>query len=234
MEYALAVLIGYLFGCSNMAYYLSKFKKIDLGKAGSGNLGTSNTVTEVGLKAGLLVFFHDVFKAVIAILLAQLLFADVEFIGHVAGFACILGHIFPFYNKFKGGKGFATYVGVVYTLEPILALILTPIVIAIILFTDYIISGSFAVAIAFSIFLFAFGQWQAGILSVIVLIVMIFKHLGNFKRILNGTEKSVLEGLIKKKPKTDTTSGSSSQSLPTEPIENEDETAENSDTGVSN
>ncbi len=201
MEYAIAIIVGYLLGCSNMAFYISKLKKIDLRKKGSGNLGTSNTVTEVGLKAGLLVFFHDAFKAVIAVLLMKLIFPDTELCHYVAGFAAILGHIFPFYTKFKGGKGFATYVGATYTLHPLFALCITPVIIGIILFTDYIIAGTFGTAIAVSIFLFAIGKWEAGFLSLVVLLVMIFKHLDNFKRILKGTEKGVLAGLRgKKKP----------------------------------
>lgn len=199
MEYIIAIVLGYLLGCSNMAFYISKFKKIDLRKEGSGNLGTSNTVTEVGFKAGLLVFFHDVFKAVIAILLMKLIFPDAELSHYVAGFAAILGHIFPFYTKFKGGKGFATYVGVVYALHPIFALCITPVIIGIILFTDYIIAGTFGTAIAFSIYIFAVGNWEAGILSLVILLVIVFKHIDNFKRIFNGTEKGVMAGLRGKK-----------------------------------
>ena len=199
MEYILGIIIGYLFGCSNMAFYVSKIKKIDLTKEGSGNLGTSNTVTQVGLKAGLLVFFHDVFKAVIAILLMKLIYPDATLAHWVTGFAVVMGHIFPFYNKFKGGKGHAAYIGVIYALAPLYALCATPIVIALILLTDYIIVGSFATAIAITIYLFFTQQWVAGVLSLVLLTVMIFKHIENFKRIFNGTEKRVLASL-KKKP----------------------------------
>ena len=86
MEYILAVIIGYLFGCSSMALYVSKFKKIDLTKEGSGALTTSNTVTQVGFKIGLLVFFHDVFKAVFAILIMRLIYPDAIISHWLAGF----------------------------------------------------------------------------------------------------------------------------------------------------
>lgn len=199
MEFFIAVLVGYFLGCSNMAFYISKLKKIDLRKKGSGNLGASNTVTEIGLKAGLLVFFHDAFKGVIPVLFMRLLFPNVELCHYVAGFAAILGHIFPFYTKFKGGKGFATYVGVTYALHPIFALCITPVIIAIILFTDYIIAGTFGTAIAVSAYIFIIGDHYAGLCSLIILAVMVFKHIDNFKRILKGTEKGVLEGLRGKK-----------------------------------
>jgi glycerol-3-phosphate acyltransferase PlsY len=201
MEYILGIIIGYLLGCSNMAFYVSKFKKIDLRKEGSGNLGTSNTVTEIGLKAGLLVFFHDAFKAVIAILLMKLLYPNAQLAHYVTGVAVIIGHIFPFYTKFKGGKGFASYIGMIYTLHPIFALCATPIVIGLILFTDYMVVGTFSVAIGFMAFLFIIGKWEAGLLSLVVFALMFIKHIENFKRIIAGTEKGVMEGLTKKKSK---------------------------------
>lgn len=200
MEYVLAIVIGYLFGCSNMAFYVSKFKKINLNKEGTGALTTSNTVTQVGWKAGLLVFFHDVFKAVFAILLMKLLFPDVTLAHWLTGFSAVLGHIFPFYNKFKGGKGHATYVGVIYTMAPLYALSMTPVVIAVILLTNYIIFGSFTTSLAITVYLFCTSQWLAGIFSLIVLAVIFLKHIENIKRIIKGTEKKVLTAFKKKKP----------------------------------
>jgi glycerol-3-phosphate acyltransferase PlsY len=200
MEYILAVVIGYLFGCSSMALYVSKFKKVDLTKEGSGALTTSNTVTQVGFKIGLLVFFHDVFKAVFAILIMRLIYPDAIISHWLAGFCAVLGHIFPFYNKFKGGKGHASCVGVIYTMAPLYALIMTPVVIAVIFLTDYIALGGFATAIAITAYLFCTGQWIAGIFSLVVLAIIVLKHIENLKRIKNGTEKKVSTLYKKKKP----------------------------------
>ncbi len=199
MEYILAIVIGYLFGCSNMAFYVSKFKKINLNKEGTGALTTSNTVTRIGWKAGLLVFFHDVFKAVFAILLMKLLFPATTLAHWLTGFAVVLGHIFPFYNKFKGGKGHAAYVGVIYTMAPLYALCMTPVVIGVIFLTNYIIFGSLTTSIAITVYLFCTGQWLAGIFSLVVLGVIIFKHIENIKRITKGTEKKFLDAFKKKK-----------------------------------
>ena len=202
MEYLLAVVIGYLFGCSSMALYVSKFKKVDLTKEGSGALTTSNTVTQVGFKLGLLVFFHDVFKTVFAILIMRLIYPDATIAHWLAGFCTVLGHIFPFYNKFKGGKGHACCVGVIYTMAPLYALIMTPVVIAVILLTDYIVFGGFATASAITVYLFCTEQWLAGIFSLVLLAVIVLKHIENLKRIKNGTEKKV-SALYKKKKPTD-------------------------------
>ena len=117
MKYLIVIAFGYLLGCSSMAFYLAKLKKADLKNNGSGNLGASNATVLLGWKAGILVAVHDVGKSLLAVLLAQWLFADVPHIGAVAGIASVLGHIFPFYLKFKGGKGFASYLGMTMALN---------------------------------------------------------------------------------------------------------------------
>jgi glycerol-3-phosphate acyltransferase PlsY len=181
-----------------MAFYISKFKKIDLNKAGTGALTTSNTVTQVGWKAGLLVFFHDAFKAVFAILLIKLIYPSETLVHWIAGFSAVLGHIFPFYNKFKGGKRHATYIGVIFTMAPLYALSITPIVIATILISNYIIFGSLTTTVAITAYLLFTKQWLAAILSLIPFAVIILKHLDNIKRIIKGTEKKFLTSFNKK------------------------------------
>ena len=111
MSYLLAILGGYLLGCSNMALYLSKIKKVDIRSGGSGNLGASNAVILMGWGAGVLTAVHDIGKAFLAVFLAKVFFPEMEHIGAVAGVSCVLGHIYPFYLKFRGGKGFASYLG---------------------------------------------------------------------------------------------------------------------------
>ena len=117
MGYLFAVFVGYLLGSSNMAFYLSKLKNIDLKKRGSGNLGTCNAWTELGWKWSVLVFLHDAGKAAIAVLLTAWLFPDYAYSQHVAGVCAVLGHIYPFYLKFKGGKGHAAYIGMGFALN---------------------------------------------------------------------------------------------------------------------
>ena len=105
MNYLLAVILGYLLGCSSMAYYIGKIQKTDIRTAGSGNLGASNTTVLFGWGAGVAVALHDIGKAILAVLAAKWLFPGLEYAGAAAGVACVLGHIFPFYLGFRGGKG---------------------------------------------------------------------------------------------------------------------------------
>ena len=107
----------------------------------------------------------------------------------MAGVSCILGHIFPFYLKFKGGKGFASYVGMTLALNWKFALVLILIIILVVLISDYIVSGTFSTMVLVPIYLGIINHSILifGILS-IASIVMIFKHKENVVRILNGTE----------------------------------------------
>ncbi len=148
MGYLFAVIGGYLFGCSSMAFYLSKLKHVDVSKEGSGNLGASNTTILLGWKAGILVAVHDILKAVVVVLLAQMLLPELPHIGAVAGVSCVLGHIFPFYLKFRGGKGFASYFGVALAIDWKFALILAVILVLITLITDYIVCSTITAAIS--------------------------------------------------------------------------------------
>ena len=125
MKYFPVILIGYLLGCSSMAYYIGRWKKQDVRKAGSGNLGASNTTAMLGWGAGVVVGAHDIAKAALAVFLTQLLLPELPFVGAAAGVACVMGHIFPFYLKFKGGKGTASFVGLTLALNLKLALAVT-------------------------------------------------------------------------------------------------------------
>ena len=148
MQYVIAAVLGYLLGCSNMAFYLAKIKKADLTKAGTGNLGASNATVLLGWKAGILVAVHDAGKALLAVLLAAWLFPGTENIGALAGIASVLGHIFPFYLKFRGGKGFASYIGMTIALNWKLALCVLAAVVLVTLITDYIVCGTVTTLVA--------------------------------------------------------------------------------------
>ena len=188
MRYVMAAALGYLLGCSNMAYYLAKWKKADLRSAGSGNLGASNATVLLGWKAGVLVAVHDVGKSLLAVLLAGWLFPSVENIGAVAGVASVLGHIFPFYLKFKGGKGFASYIGMTIALNWKLALCVLAAVVLVTIITDYIVCGTVTTIVAVPVYM---AITQGYLLALILLVgtaVILWKHRENFPRMLNGTE----------------------------------------------
>lgn len=189
MSYLFAALLGYLFGCSNMAYWLSRIKKVDIRKNGSGNLGASNATVLLGWGAGVLVAVHDIGKAVLAVVLAKLLFPEMEAIGAVAGVSAVLGHIFPFYLKFKGGKGLASFWGMILALNWKLALAMLLLGILITVVTDFISLAALSISVTAPV-----GIWllEGGVLIPLILCiataVMIVKHIENIQRIINHTE----------------------------------------------
>jgi glycerol-3-phosphate acyltransferase PlsY len=189
MGYFLVILLGYLMGCSSMAFYLGKLTKKDVGKNGSGNLGASNTVILLGWKAGVLVGVHDIVKAILSVLLAQWIFPDLDYAGAVAGVACILGHIFPFYLGFKGGKGLASYIGMTIALDIRVAVAVVLVLVIATLVTDFIVAGTMTtiliVPVAEAVLT---GSVILALLLCLPTAVMVFKHQDNFRRILAGTE----------------------------------------------
>lgn len=188
MGYAIVILAAYLLGCSNMAMYLAKLNKVDL-SGGSGNPGTSNATMLMGWRAGIIVGIHDIGKAVIAVILAELFFPTLPYVGAVAGVACVLGHIFPFFMKFRGGKGFASFVGMTLALNWKLALVILAVVVVVTLITDYLVVGTVTTVVSVPV---ALGiMTHSFILAMILCVataVILFKHRENYKRIYRGTE----------------------------------------------
>ena len=203
MGYLLAVLAAYLLGCSNMAYYVGKMNRVDLTKAGSGNLGASNTTALLGWGAGVAVGIHDIGKAALAVFLAQLLLPELPFVGAVAGVACVLGHIFPFYLKFKGGKGLASFIGMSLILNWKVALVAVALLVLVTVVTQYIALGTLTVSatVPVGIAITTHSLWVPLILAVATA-VMFCKHADNITRIRKGTEIKLLstvkgENLVK-------------------------------------
>jgi len=198
MGYVIAVCIGYLLGCSNMALYLSRRKNVDLKSGGSGNLGASNATAMLGWSAGVLVAIHDIGKSALAVYLAMKLFPQLEHVGAAAGIASVLGHIFPFYLKFRGGKGFASYFGMTLVLNWKLALIIFVAGILITVVSDYIVLATTTTVLSVPVYLgFSGHSLILGLILAIGSAVIIYKHRMNYVRIWNGTEiglRSVARG----------------------------------------
>jgi len=114
----IAILIGYAFGCIQSAYFFSKIVgKMDIREHGSGNAGASNITTIMGVKFGFIVGLVDVLKGIFAVLVVKWIYPDSPDLAYLSGIMAILGHIFPFYLKFRGGKGVATLVGMMFGLN---------------------------------------------------------------------------------------------------------------------
>ena len=189
MKYILVIALGYLLGCSNMAKYIAAMKKVDLSAGGSGNPGASNAVILMGWGAGVLVAIHDIGKAALAVILARLMFPGAPLIGAAAGVAAVLGHIYPFWMKFKGGKGFASYLGMTIALHWKFAIAVLLLVVVVTLITDYIVAATTTTIVFVPIGLGILTQ--SLILPLILLIaslVIAWKHKDNYVRMYNGTE----------------------------------------------
>lgn len=189
MHAILCFLIGYLIGTVNPAYIISRLKGFDIRDQGSGNAGASNATVMIGKAAGAVCAVLDIFKGFAAYKLGQYLFPTLLFAGILAGAGAILGHIFPFWMGFRGGKGLASLAGVALAYSWRLFLVLLVFELFFGLTTNYI---ALVTASAAAIFPVCYGFQThdiVGLLAMCVVAVVIeWKHMDNFKRIANGSE----------------------------------------------
>ena len=193
-EMLLSAAIGYGIGQLSPAALISKLKNKDLRENGTGNLGATNTILVFGKAYGIAVMIFDVLKAYIAIKIAKALFPKFVFAGLAAGCFSVIGHIFPAYLNFRGGKGVATFAGMMlaYDIRVLLGLLLVAIIIMVVTDTGYY--GPVSAMILFTAWLFlkvksisVFG----GVAAVGGLII--YKHKENFINAKEGKEIRVRE-----------------------------------------
>jgi len=203
------ILSSYIIGSIPTAVWVGKwFYGIDVRDYGSGNAGATNTIRVLGPKAGIPVFIIDVMKGFAAV---ELTYAcKSNFGGHneifaifkvALSFIVVLGHVFPIFAGFRGGKGIATSLGVVLSLFPYPALITTVIFLIVLLISHYVSLGSITAAIIFpfvNIFIFDATEWAYLIFSIVISAFVIVTHRKNIKRLIEGTETKFL--FKKKKP----------------------------------
>ena len=189
MEYAIAAIIGYLLGCINMAWLISKSKGIDIKSVGSNNAGASNVFISVGKPQGVAVGAFDILKGFCAAEFISLVFPENADAAVLAGAMAVIGHIYPFWMKFSGGKGLAPFMGLVLFVDWRIFLALGAVIIALTLATDFISIGTLAVITIMPVYaaIARFDLFQI-IIYVIPMIVMWYKHLINIKRIIKGKE----------------------------------------------
>lgn len=205
--YILVAIIAYLIGSVNFSVILSKkFAGFDVREKGSGNAGTTNMLRSVGKKAAAITLICDILKGVVAIGIAILLgyIPDMnkELLLQIAGVAVILGHTFPVFFGFKGGKGVATSLGVLLLSNWQIGLICLVFALVLMILTRMVSVGSCAAAILFPVLTLFINEHytvltegKSGnvyfIYSVILAIIVLFNHRENIKRLLNGTENKI-------------------------------------------
>lgn len=191
----LCLIIGYYFGLFQTGYLYGKILHgIDVRNYGSGNAGTTNTIRTLGKPAGYIVFLGDALKAVFAILLVRYVIfpgqPQTELLCLITGLGVVLGHCFPFYMDFKGGKGIATTSGVAFIMDYRIAIVFA-IVFAVIFFaTRYVSVGSLAITALFPFLLLIFfrGQFLMFAAGLIFTAIAWWRHRANIVRLMNGTE----------------------------------------------
>ncbi len=202
----LCLLIGYAFGLIQTAYIYGKSKGIDIREQGSGNAGTTNALRVFGRKAGLLVFAGDFFKCILAIVVAKLFFinnyADMKYLLYMYTAAgCILGHNYPFYIGFKGGKGIAATAGLIASLHPYLIPLGLLTFFGTLFITHYVSLGSLLVYAGLLIEVIVFGEmgvfegltrgqlYELYVLTFLLAVMAYWKHKDNIVRLFKGNER---------------------------------------------
>lgn len=196
----IAILIGYAFGCIQTAYILSKtIGKMDIREHGSGNAGASNITAIMGWKYGFIVGLVDILKGVFAVLVVKWIYPAHPDLAYLSGIMAIIGHIFPFFMKFRGGKGVATLVGMMFGLNWKLGIIFAFLVAVPALLTDYIVVGSFTSFVALPIVTYISGYPIVfTLVSVCLTILCFYLHRANIQRIINKEELKI-SAVMKKK-----------------------------------
>lgn len=199
-----SLLIGYIFGMFVSGFFLGKFKHVDLREKGSGNVGTTNTARVLGLKYGAITLLCDCLKPVLASLVVWLIFGR-AYAGHIrllilyASFGAVLGHDFPAFMKFKGGKGVATSVGLILLCFPQAFPISAVLFFSAVGITRYVSLGSILAAVGFGAQAIVMGYlgWlsypagnvgEAVVIAEIISVLVIILHRSNIARLKNGTE----------------------------------------------
>ncbi len=209
----ICILIGYVFGLFQTSYLYGKLHGIDIRKCGSGNAGTTNMLRTLGTKAGAITLLGDAFKCVLAVALVRLLFGgrypeQVALLAIYTAAGVILGHNFPFYMNFKGGKGIAATAGLILSMSPLMTLLGILTFGLTVALTHYVSLGSLLVYIGFLIELVALGQSgtfgmtqrylnEMYAVAVCLAALAFFMHRENIVRLLHGTERKTY--LFKKK-----------------------------------
>lgn len=200
IQYLLAILIGYLLGCVQSAYILGRLAgKIDIRDHGSGNAGASNITSTLGLGYGAIVGLVDILKGFFAVQVVGWIYPGNLELAYLAGLMAIIGHMFPFFMKFRGGKGVAALAGMMLGVDWKLGVIFVLLVAVPALLTDYIVSGSFTTFIALPIVTYLRElPFYLLVLSLVLTAVCFYLHRGNIKRILAKEELKISSVLFKK------------------------------------
>ncbi len=194
MKIFLVILISYLLGNFQTSYLLGKiFMKTDIREFGSGNAGTTNALRVYGVKFAIATLILDAVKGAIAVMIGRYFLGEIG--GYIAGVSVVLGHDWPVFLKFKGGKGIATTIGVGLTISPLAAFICIVIGLSIIAKTRYVSLGTMSAIVIWPIISYIMMlisrqtvDYKFLIFTSILALIAIYKHKDNIKRLSKGEE----------------------------------------------
>ncbi|WP_419742026.1 glycerol-3-phosphate 1-O-acyltransferase PlsY [Paraclostridium dentum] len=198
INYLIIILVSYFIGSISTSYIIAKrMMGVDIRTQGSGNAGSTNVLRTLGKKAGILTFVGDLLKGVIAVLIAKVIatiaHTDVATASYIAVVFVVIGHNWPIYLGFRGGKGVATSLGAMIAVNPVIALSCFAFFILIVYVTKYVSLGSVLGICTSPIIMFFIGNYKGLAVTLFLSASVIFKHRENIKRLLNGTERKIGE-----------------------------------------
>ena len=190
MEYVIVIVLFYLIGSISPALIIGKLVgDIDIRDVNSMNAGASNVTITFGLKYGAPVAILDILKSLVPILALRYFYPDNDLMWFTGGISAVIGHIFPFYMGFRGGKGTSTFIGVLLATNPVLGLILGIGLIIVTIVTDYIAIGTLFLILLAPLMLYVFDYHIGAVIWVVAYSILSFyKHFGNFVRIYHKQE----------------------------------------------
>lgn len=187
MSEAIAVALAYLLGSLPSGYLAGRMRGVDIRRVGSRNVGATNVFRTLGKGIGIAVMAIDIAKGVAAVLIARALAGDPWTL--VAAGAAIVGHVYPLWLRFRGGKGVAVGAGAVIGLVPLVAIILIPVWALVVATTRYVSLASILVAVAFAPVAWGVGaSWPTLVFATLTSLAVLWRHRGNVVRLLSGTE----------------------------------------------
>lgn len=194
MKYLWCILIGYLLGSISFATIFSKIKKVNLKEKGTKNLGATNTMLVMGKKYGAIVMLLDVLKAVIAVIISKAVFPSFSAAGVLTGASAVLGHICPFYLKFKGGKGLACFGGMILALDPMLCISMFILCVSAMLIANHSVIVPYTAAVVFPVFYSIKNpEPEIIIISVLVSLLLAVRHIPDIIRVKEGGDWKIRE-----------------------------------------
>lgn len=194
---AIAV-IAYLLGCFSTGLTVSGAKGVDIRSRGSKNTGASNVLRVMGLKSGLITFVGDFLKATLACWIGSLLlpgatFGMERFGTMLAGLFAVIGHNWPVFYGFRGGKGVACSAAVIFFVNPLWGIISIAVCIVVIAITRFISLGSMTMLLCYMVLMcIAFwGQWATCVFTLLLFVLCVWRHRANIGRLISGTENKL-------------------------------------------